>query len=131
MAQDFSFSNAEFLGLPPFVPFCTKTCGAFPRIFHSGPKLAMARRVQGSKHTRTCTSLHAHTHPTVSKKATSRKFSADVRGLSCGHPGSKTSGRPLKPWKNKHLDAGVHDPNARTSMTPGGYKRTSGRKSSG
>ena len=33
-------------------------------------------------------------------------------------PRSKTSGRPPKPWKNKRLGADIHDPNARTSMTP-------------
>ena len=49
------------------------------------------------------------------------------RGHSCG-PRSKTSGRPSKPWKKKHLGADIHDPNTRTSMTPGGAKKASGRK---
>ena len=31
-------------------------------------------------------------------------------------------GRPSKPWKSKHLGADVHEPNMRTSMTPGGSK---------
>ena len=40
---------------------------------------------------------------------------------SQGHSrGSKTSGRPSKPWKNKHSGVDIHDPNSRMSMTPGG-----------
>ena len=34
---------------------------------------------------------------------------------SCGRPGSRALGRPAKSWKNKHLGADIHDPNARTS----------------
>ena len=62
-----------------------------------------------------------------------RKFSG---GISRGRPGviragvgSKTSGRPSKPWKNKHLGVvRIHDPNARTSMIPAGWKNNFGQK---
>ena len=61
------------------------------------------------------------------EKLNSRKekvFGPDVLWTSWGHsrgsPGSKISGRPSKPWKNKHLGADIHDPNTRTSVTPGG-----------
>ena len=49
-----------------------------------------------------------------------------------GRPGAKTSVKPSKSWKkNKHFGADVHDPKARKSMTPGGFKKTSVRKTSG
>ena len=47
------------------------------------------------------------------------------------NPGAKTSVKPSKSWKNNHFGADVHDPKARTSMTPGGFKRTSARKNFG
>ena len=43
--------------------------------------------------------------------------------ISHGLPGSETSGRLSKPWNNKHLRADIHDPNARTSMTPAECKK--------
>ena len=45
-----------------------------------------------------------------------------------GCPGSKTLGRPSKPCKNNHFGADIDDPNARTSMTPRGFKKPSDRK---
>ena len=53
------------------------------------------------------------------------------RGYPGGRPGAKTSVRHSKSWNNKHFGADVHDPKARTSMTPGGFKKTSVRKTSG
>ena len=53
------------------------------------------------------------------------------RGYPGGRPGAKASVKPSKSWKNKHFGADVHDPKARTSMTPGGFKKTSVRKTSG
>ena len=53
------------------------------------------------------------------------------RGYPGGRPGAKTSVKPSKSWKNKHFGADVHDPKARTSMTRGGFKKTSVRKTSG
>ena len=53
------------------------------------------------------------------------------RGYPGGRPGAKTSVKPSKSWKNKHFGADVHEPKARTSMTPGGFKKTSVRKTSG
>ena len=53
------------------------------------------------------------------------------RGYPGGRPGAKTSVKPSKSWKNKHLGADVHDPKARMWMTPGGFKKTSVRKTSG
>ena len=50
------------------------------------------------------------------------------RGYPGGRPGAKTSVKPSKPWKNKHFSADIHGPKARTSMTPGGFKRNSVRK---
>ena len=47
-----------------------------------------------------------------------------------GHPGAKTSVRPSRSWKTKHLGADIHDPKARTSITPGVLK-TFGRKNFG
>ena len=50
---------------------------------------------------------------------------ADVRG-------QKLRSSPRNPGrKNKHFGADVHHPKARTSMTPGGFKKTSVRKTSG
>ena len=49
-------------------------------------------------------------------------YPADVPRSFVQTSGSKPSGRPSKPWKSKHLGADIHDPNARTSMTPGGAK---------
>ena len=42
--------------------------------------------------------------------------------------GQKTSVKPSKFWKNKHFGADVHDPKARTSMTPGGAKKLRSEK---
>ena len=53
------------------------------------------------------------------------------RGYPGGRPGAKTSVKPSKSWKNKHFGADIHDPKARTSMTAGGFKKTSVRKTSG
>ena len=56
-------------------------------------------------------------------------FGADIprtsRGHSCGLPGPKASGRPVQTLKKKtkHLGVDTYDPNARTSMTPGGAKK--------
>ena len=60
-------------------------------------------------------------------------YPADVPGqkLRAGRLGSKAAGRPSKSWKNRHLDMDVHDPNARTSMTPGACKKTSGKTNFG
>ena len=44
-------------------------------------------------------------------------------------PGQKF--RALKTLENKHFGADIHDPSARTSMTPGGCKKTSRKKPSG
>ena len=44
------------------------------------------------------------------------------RGYPGGRPGAKTWVKPSKSWKNKHFGADAHDPKARTSMTPGGFK---------
>ena len=52
-------------------------------------------------------------------------------GYPGGRPGAKTSVKPSKSWKNKHFGVDVHDPKARMSMTPGGSKKTSVRKTSG
>ena len=52
----------------------------------------------------------------------SDSFGIPRRGLCARLGGSQ-------PWKNKHLRADIHDPNARTSMTPGDAKKTSSRKS--
>ena len=49
---------------PPFLPFCTDICGVFLGIFHCGPKMAMGRPVQRSKHTGKCTQLRT-THTMV------------------------------------------------------------------
>ena len=69
------------------------------------------------------------------KQSKEKVFGLDIprtsRGHSCGRPGSKTSGRPSKPLKNKHLGADVHDPNTRTSMTPAGAKQKIGQKNFG
>ena len=80
-------------------------------------------------------------HPKVHTKSRNEKTAqreslrgggADIlrtsRGHSCGRPGSKTPGRPSEPWKNKHLGADIHDPNARTSMTPGGAQKNFAQK---
>ena len=52
-------------------------------------------------------------------------------GYPGGRPGAKASVKPSKSWKNKHFGVDVHDPKVRTSMTPGGFKKTSVRKTSG
>ena len=62
------------------------------------------------------------------KNKPKRKFSGQISrgrpgGHSCWRPGSKASSRPSKLWKDKHLGADIHDPNARTSMTPGGCQK--------
>ena len=66
------------------------------------------------------------------KQPKEKVFGPDIprtsRGHSCGRPGPKNSGRPSKPWKNKHLGVDIHDPNAWTFMTPGRCKTTSGRE---
>ena len=47
------------------------------------------------------------------KNSPNRMFSGQTsRGHSRGRPGSKTSGRTSKPWKNNHLGADIYDPNA-------------------
>ena len=48
-----------------------------------------------------------------------------------GRPGAKTSVKPSKSRRNKHFGADVHDPKARTSMTPGACKKNFGRKNVG
>ena len=53
------------------------------------------------------------------------------RGYLGGRPRAKASVKPSKSWKNKHFGSDVHGPKARTSMTPGGFKETSVRKTSG
>ena len=50
------------------------------------------------------------------------------RGYPGGRPGAKASVRPSKSWKNKHFGADIHDPKARTSMTPGGLKKLQSEK---
>ena len=46
-------------------------------------------------------------------------YPAEIWDSSGACPGSKkTFGRPSKTLENKHLGVDVHDPNARTSMTP-------------
>ena len=61
------------------------------------------------------------------KQPKEKLFGPDIprtsRSHPCGRPGSKTSGRPSK--QNKHLGADMHDPNARTSMTPSWCKQKS------
>ena len=59
-------------------------------------------------------------------------YPADVqRGYPGGSPGTKTSVKPSKSWKNKHFGADVHDPKARTSMTPEGFKKNFRQKNFG
>ena len=59
-------------------------------------------------------------------------YSADVHAdIPADVWGAKTSVKPSKSWKNKHFGADVHDPEARTSMTPEGFKKTSVRETSG
>ena len=67
-----------------------------------------------------------------------RKFWGRIsRGRPHGYPGrrrgAKASVRPSKSWKkkNKHCGADVHDPKARTSMSPGGVLKYFGQKSFG
>ena len=43
----------------------------------------------------------------------------------------KSFGQALETLENKHSAADIHDPNAGTSMTPGGCNKTSGRKTLG
>ena len=67
------------------------------------------------------------------KSSPKSKFSGRIsggrpRGYPGGHPGAKTSVKPSKSWKNKHFGADVHDPKARTSMTPGGFKKLRSEK---
>ena len=61
------------------------------------------------------------------KQPKEKLFGPDIprtsRDHSCGCSGSKTSGRSSKPWKNKHLDADIHDQNAQTSMIHGGANK--------
>ena len=58
------------------------------------------------------------------KQPTEEVFGPDIlrtsQDHSCGRPGSKTSGRPSKPWKNRHLGADIHDPNANVHDPRGG-----------
>ena len=68
------------------------------------------------------------------KSSPKRKFSGRIsRGrpdvIRVDVPG-QNFGQALEPLKNKHLGADVHDPNAWTSMSPGGAKKL-GRKNSG
>ena len=45
------------------------------------------------------------------------------RGYAGGRLGAKASVRPSKSWKkNKRFGADIHDPKARTSMTPEMFK---------
>ena len=53
------------------------------------------------------------------------------RGYPGGRPGAKTSVRPSKSWKNKHFGADIHDPKARTSMTPRGFLKLRSEKNFG
>ena len=48
--------------------------------------------------------------------------------ISRGRPGATDLVRPSKSWKNKHFGADVHDPKARTSTTPGGFKKLRSEK---
>ena len=64
-AQDFSSSNAGVLGFPFF---CSNIFVVCLGIFHCGPKMAMGRPVQGSKHTGTCT------HTSIMVPAESAKY---------------------------------------------------------
>ena len=50
------------------------------------------------------------------------------RGYPGGRTGAKASIKPSKSWKNRHFGADVHDPKARTSMTPGGFKKLRSEK---
>ena len=52
-------------------------------------------------------------------------------GHSCGRPGPKTPVRHSESWKNRHVGADIHDLKARTSMTRGGFRKTSVRRTSG
>ena len=58
--------------------------------------------------------------PKLHKNILGESFSYFFRGGGGGY--SKTSGSPSKPRKKRHLGAAAHDPNARTSMTPGAQK---------
>ena len=60
--------------------------------------------------------------PRAKKRTKEKVFGADIPRTSGGRS-PKTSGRPSKPWKNKHLGADFHDPNSRTSITPGGAQK--------
>ena len=49
------------------------------------------------------------------------RLSRRPRGYPGGRSRAKTSVRPSKSLKNKHFGADIHDPKARTSMTPGNF----------
>ena len=51
-----------------------------------------------------------------------------LRGYPGGRPGAKTSVRPSNSLKNEHFGADIHEPKARTSMTPGGLKELRSEK---
>ena len=67
------------------------------------------------------------------KSSPKSKFWGRISGR-CPHgypgrrPGAKTSVRPSKSWKNMRFGADVHDPKARTSMTPGRLKKLQSEK---
>ena len=55
-------------------------------------------------------------------------YFADILGSFARKIPAKTSGRPSKHWKNKHVGAEIHHPKARTSTTVRGIQKVSVRK---
>ena len=67
------------------------------------------------------------------KSSANRKFSGHIPlgrpgVIRADVPGQKVRADPRNLGKNKHVGADVHDPNARTSMTPGGCKKLRAEK---
>ena len=67
--------------------------------------------------------LHSGTKKQPKEKVSGRISRGGPRVIRADVPGQKLPAGLRNPGKNKHLGADIHDPNARTSMTPRGVQK--------